>query len=107
MSTTTAPPATTDEFTREAQALVMSDWECRDLARQNAQAAGVDMLTGAAVDRLIAMRDQHSAACEAFRRRHFPRAGRVVAVAGAVLVVSPTARRIKTVYDATHEGAGA
>jgi hypothetical protein len=39
------------------------------------------------------------AACEEFRRRHYPRKHRVVVGARTVMAVSRTARSIVTIYD--------
>lgn len=50
------------------------------------------------------------AACETFRRRHYPRNHRVVVGLRTVMAVSRTGRSIVTVYDPTatsHEGAAA
>ena len=39
-------------------------------------------------------------ACEAFRRRHYPRAGRVICALGMVSTLSPKGRRGRVVFEA-------
>lgn len=54
--------------------------------------------TAATVTASLAAHRRHQDACEAFRRAHYPRAGRVVAVFGEVFTVSPAGRKITRVY---------
>lgn len=46
-------------------------------------------------------------ACEAFRRRFYPRSGRVCVGLYCVMVSSPAGRRVRTVYDGFDEYADA
>lgn len=65
---------------------------------------GPDRLTGEHLDAALeAMRATH-AACEAFRLRFYPRAGRVAAAGGMVFVVSPAGRRSRVVFDVERAG---
>lgn len=112
MSTTTIATAPTSSsapptFEQQAQQLVDLDAQARTLAGRNAARSRAGTLTGADVDEVIAVRDRLGVACEEFRVRHYPRAGRVVAVRGLVLAASPAMRRVKTVYDAVLAGQGA
>ena len=55
--------------------------------------------TGAMAQAVMDKGAELDAACEAFRRRHYPRRHRVIVGARIVLAVSRTARSIVTVYD--------
>ena len=58
--------------------------------------------TGAMAQAIMDKGAELDAACEAFRRRYYPRRHRVIVGARTVMAVSRTARSIVTVYDA-HE----
>lgn len=60
--------------------------------------------TGAMAQAIMDKGAELDAACESFRRRHFPRRHRVVVGARTVMAVSRTARSIVTVYDANEAG---
>lgn len=68
--------------------------------RLSGEAARVDELTAVELDAVLATGQVVEDACEDFRRRYFPRAGRVVCALGMVCVASPTGRRTRVVYDA-------
>ena len=56
--------------------------------------------TGAMAQAILDKGAELDAACEEFRRRHYPRKHRVIVGLRAVMAVSRTARSIVTVYDA-------
>lgn len=56
--------------------------------------------TGAMAQAVLDKGAELDAACEAFRRRHYPRKHRVIVGLRTVMAVSRTARSIVTVYDA-------
>lgn len=58
-----------------------------------------DRPTGAMAQAVLDKGAELDAACEAFRRQHYPRAGRVVAAFGEVFTVSPAGRKITCVYS--------
>lgn len=62
-------------------------------------AARDDRLTRAQVDAVLVAGRAVDAACEEFRRRYFPRAGRVICALDMVCVASPAGRRTRVVYD--------
>jgi hypothetical protein len=55
--------------------------------------------TGAMAQAVIDKGAELDAACEAFRRRHYPRKHRVCVGLRAVMAVSRTGRSVVTVYD--------
>ena len=57
-----------------------------------------------AIEASLAAHREHDAACEAYRRKHHPRAHRLVAVFGEVFTVSRTGRSIRTVYPEVSRG---
>lgn len=63
------------------------------------QASRLDELTGAEVEAVLETGRIVDDACEAFRRRYFPRSGRVVVALGMVCVASPGGRRTRVIYD--------
>lgn len=73
----------------EARALMTLYDERVELTRQMSRA---EQLTGAMVEAAIAKGDELDAACEAFRRKHYPRRFRVVSSGGEVFTVSRTGR---------------
>lgn len=52
----------------------------------------------ATIEASLAAHKRLDDACEAYRRRHYPRAHRIVAVFGEVFTVSKTGRSIRRVY---------
>lgn len=56
-------------------------------------------LTRQAVDASFAAHDELDKACEAYRRQHHPRAGRVIAVFGEVFTISPAGRKVTCIYS--------
>lgn len=77
--------------------------QCAELARLHAVAVETDRHAGreATARTVAASLDAHAqldAACEAVRRAHYPRAGKIVAAFGSVYVMSPGGRRITRVY---------
>lgn len=79
------------------------DAACRELAALHAAAVAADRAvalepTRVTVDAALTAHRAHDAACETFRHRYYPRAGRVVAVFGEVFTVSPGGRRIVRVW---------
>lgn len=80
----------------EARALVMLYDERVELTRQMARA---ERLTGAMAEAAIAKGAELDAACEAFRRKHYPRRFRVFSAGGEVLTVSRTGR-VRHVWSA-------
>lgn len=62
-------------------------------------AAEANSLTRVEVDAVLTAGHAVDAACEDFRRRYFPRAGRVVCALGMVCVASPAGRRTRVIYD--------
>lgn len=102
MATTTA-----DHDTAARQLLELRETANR-IHHENARrpSDGPDRLTGEHVDAALeAMRATH-AACEAFRLRFYPRAGRIVAAGGLVLAAPPSGSRGRTVYDRATATAG-
>lgn len=67
--------------------------------RLSSEAARLDSLTAAEVDAVLETGRIVDEACEAFRRRYFPEAGRVVCALGMVCVASPTGHRTRVIYD--------
>ena len=66
------------------------------LTHRNARS---EHLTSPMVLEVCAVGDRLDEACEAFRRRHFPRRGRVCVGLWTVMTVSPTGRRTHVVLD--------
>lgn len=56
--------------------------------------------TGVMVQEIFAKDDELTAACEAFRRRYYPRKHEVIVGLRTVMACSPTRRSVTTVYDA-------
>lgn len=82
------------------------DTEARDLVRAYADRirlthdlAHADQPTGDMGRQVLAVGAALDAACEEFRRAHYPRCGRVFVGLYTVLVGSPAGRRHRTVYD--------
>lgn len=78
--------------------------DCARLVELHAAAVTADRHVGqettrATVEASLAAHKELTDACETFRRRCYPRAGRVVAVFGEVFTVSPAGRRIVCVYS--------
>jgi hypothetical protein len=67
----------TDSMRVEAARLIERYDERIRLTQRNAEANERDELTGAMVDEVLDIGHQLDAACEAFRRRHFPHRRRV------------------------------
>lgn len=63
-----------------------------------AELARADVPTRALLDAAEAAGDDHAQACEAFRRKHYPHSGRIVATSGTVYAVSPAGRRSRLVF---------
>ena len=70
----------------------------------NARRAQEGNLTGKDIDRALDAGDRLDEACEVFRRRHYPRAGRVICALGMVSTLSPKGRRGRVVFDAERVG---
>lgn len=80
----------------EARALVaLYDERCR-MASELARA---ERPTGAMAEAVMAKGDELNAACEAFRRRHYPRRAEVFVGLWSVMVASPSRRRVTTALD--------
>lgn len=72
------------------------DEQCRmtsDLASDK------EHITGARIDAVLTKGAELTAACEAFRRRYYPRRGRVIVGLWAVSTVSKTGRSARMVLD--------
>lgn len=67
--------------------------------RVSGEAARADRLTGREADAVLSAGRAVDEACEDFRRRYFPEAGRVVCALGMVCVASPTGRRTRLIYE--------
>lgn len=70
-------------------------------ARASGDAARADRLTSVEVEAALAAGRAVDEACEDFRRRFYPRAGRVITAAGEVLTISPRGARIRRVWPVT------
>jgi hypothetical protein len=80
------------------------DGDAQRLVDMHAEAVRCDKrsaenTTRETIERSLAAHKRHDVACEAFRRRYFPRAHRVVAVFGEVFTVSRTGRSIQLVWS--------
>ena len=65
----------------------------------NARRADESTLTGAHLDEALAAGDRLEAACEAFRRKHYPRRGRVFVGLRQVMTAGASSRGVKCVFD--------
>lgn len=90
------------------------DAEARELVRAYADRirltrniARAERPTGAMVQEVFDVDAALNKACEAFRRSHYPRSGRVFVGLNTVLVGSPAGRRHRSVYDGSAEFAPA
>lgn len=90
--------------TEEARNLVALYTERR---RMTAEMANHPRPTGAMAQAVLDKGAELDAACEAFRRKHYPRKFRVVVGGYAVLWTSRTNRSIGTIYEGFAEFAGA
>lgn len=80
----------------EARRLVaLYDERCRMVSAM----ARAEHPTGAMAVAVMAKGDELNAACETFRRRHYPRRSEVFVGLWAVMVASKTRRRVETVFD--------
>ena len=84
----------------DAQALIELHDEKWRIVNVNARRAQEGNLTGDDIDRALDAGDRLDEACEAFRRRHYPRAGRVICALGMVSTLSPKGRRGRIVFEA-------
>ncbi len=98
-SFTTSP--TRAALSADARALVALYDERRALTKAMAEA---DRPTGAMVDEIFAKGDALDAACEAFRKRYYPRKDHVIVAGRTVMACSKTRRSVTTVYDANEVG---
>ena len=83
--TTEQRPASLDDLVRLAAAARAADVHGGQTTRETVEAS-------------LAAHAELDDACEAYRRRHHPKTGRVVANSGQVFTVSPTGRTIRTIY---------
>lgn len=70
-----------------------------DRAHEAGEAARVGELRRPLIESVFAASDDVDAACEDFRRRFYPRSGRVICALGSVMAVSPSGGRTRTVFD--------
>lgn len=84
-------PAPLDDLVRLAAEARAADAASGDAARQQS-------LTSLEVDASFGAHQLLDDACEDYRRRHHPKAGRVVANGGQVFTVSPTGRSIRVIH---------
>ena len=71
------------------------------IVHENAQRPtdGPGRLMGAHIDAALDAGKRQDEACEAFRRKYYPRAGRVIVGLRMVSVLSPKGRRGRIVYE--------
>ena len=89
----------------DAARLIELYQDLRTINKRNAERCGLawddpERLTGAHIDAAFAVSDRLDEACEVFRRRHYPRAGRVICALGMVSTLSPKGRRGRIVFEA-------
>lgn len=85
----------------DAQQLLTLSLAATDVDHDNALKAAAGTLTGTDLDASIDAHRQVAEACEAFRRRYYPRSGGVFAASGLVCVLSPQRRRGRIVAEVT------
>jgi hypothetical protein len=83
----------------DAQRLLELSQAAVDVDHADAVKAEAGTLTGTDLDASIAAHRECAQACEAFRRRYYPRSGRVIAALGGVHVMSPKGRRGRIVAE--------
>lgn len=93
-------PTRFDRQAQDAQRLLVLSDDARRIDSINAAKARTHRLTGADLDRAISAHREVEQACEAFRRRYYPRSGAVSAALGMVSVLSPKGRRGRIVAEA-------
>ena len=91
---------TTPDLPTAAAALVALKEAHYAATRASGDAARADRLTSVEVDAALAAGRAVDEACEDFRRRFYPRAGRVITAQGEVFTISPKGRRIRCVWPA-------
>lgn len=91
---------TTSTEAEDARRLLELSQAAVDVDHANALKAQAHTLTGTDLDESIAAHRECEQACEAFRRRYYPRSGRVIAALGMVSVQSPKGRNGRIVAEA-------
>jgi hypothetical protein len=91
-------PAALPDFAESAERLADERVRIDALISAGAAAARRDQLTGAQVEETLQLMATLNADIEELRRRHYPRAHRLVVVEDAAYLVSPTWRNVRKVW---------
>ena len=97
---TTSTATTHDADARHLIELYDTKWA---IVNVNARRAQEGNLTGRDIDAALEAGKRQDEACEAFRRKYYPRAGRVICALGMVSTVSPKGRALRCVFDARQD----